>query len=247
MGGLVVLDGRGGVAIRQKPTYRRSTSPAQAAVEARMVAASALWSSMDAAQVARWRAWGEARGKTAQTAFVALATKVLQIDPAATVPLVPPARDFVADDLAVTVSEPLPPGRGRDGDEGVPYLGSSRAETGERPHPSTWKETPRDSGGTAFASPSSADPLPQGGGILFSATGPNRAGSVTELLVQRLPNERRSPTKRYGSAGFVAFAKRSTDHLLPLAAGSYAVGYRFVEKATGQQGPTILLGVVRVG
>ena len=203
VGGVVVTSGRGGTVVRRKPLYRRPTSPLQAQAEARMRGASAAWSSLSAEGAAAWRAYGERHGRTAQTAFVALATKFLMVQPSGEAPLLPPIQDFLPDDVAVSAGSP-------------PTL----------PSPT----------GVGEAS-----------GILFAASGPNRVGTVTELLVQALPNERRSPTRRYGSAGFVAFVAPSLSHLLPLDAGIYAVGYRFVRAATGEMGPTILLGVVRVG
>lgn len=224
VGGVVVTTGRGGTVLKRKPVYRRPTSPAQALAEGRMRAASALWSGLSAAQAARWRAWGEARGRTAQTAFIALATKILQIDPAAAVPLAPPTHDFVADDVAVTASEP-------------PSFACERGGQGGE----------SENAGLSTPQPPPLTGVKGGGaGVLFSTTGPNRPGTVTELLLQPLLNERRSPGKDYKTAGFVQFNAAAPTHLLSLAPGSYAVGYRFVERATGQRGPTILLGVVKV-
>ncbi|MBS1715098.1 MAG: hypothetical protein JST30_12260 [Armatimonadetes bacterium] len=81
------------------------------------------------------------------------------------------------------------------------------------------------------------------GGLVFEASGPNRPGSVTELLVQRLVNERRRPDGDYKSMGFVAFSPGHLAHTLPVEPGVYACGYRFVEAATGRMTEAWLTGV----
>ena len=179
-----MLDGRGGAVVKSKPTYRRPTSPAQAASEARMRVAVAVagWSSFSAAKADLWRAWGAPRGMT-QTAFVALATKVLQVG-AFEAPRTPPETDFVEDDVAIAVSEPLPLGEGQ---------GWGRGREAPPPYP----------------------PQGGGGGILLVAQGATRAGSLVEVVTQRLPNERRSPTKDYATAAFLAFPEGSPTAFLP--------------------------------
>ncbi len=84
------------------------------------------------------------------------------------------------------------------------------------------------------------------GGVRFTASGPNSAGVVTEVLAQVLPNVRRSPTKFYKSLAFHAFAGSSLD--VPLDAGVYAFAYRFVRWESGQQTEWIrLAGVWELG
>ncbi len=77
-----------------------------------------------------------------------------------------------------------------------------------------------------------AEPAP--GAIVFTASAPNSPGVVTELLLQKLPNARRTPTSRYTSAAFVAFAAGSLTHTLTVAPGAYAAAYRTSLAATGQ-------------
>lgn len=84
------------------------------------------------------------------------------------------------------------------------------------------------------------------GGVAFTASGPNAPGVATELLVQALKNERQKPTTRYKSAGFVAFVPGHLTETRSLEPGWYAVGYRFVEPATGQSVAELLLGKVQV-
>lgn len=79
------------------------------------------------------------------------------------------------------------------------------------------------------------------GGVRFEAGGANSAGVATELLVQRLANPRRKAGDRYVSRGFVRFAPGGLSALVPLEAGTYVVGYRFVLVATGQVTGTVKL------
>ncbi|MBV6459437.1 MAG: hypothetical protein HONBIEJF_02585 [Fimbriimonadaceae bacterium] len=85
------------------------------------------------------------------------------------------------------------------------------------------------------------------GEIVFTASGPNSAEVVTELLVQRLANERRKPTKRYGSAGFVRFEGGSLSAILEAEPGWYACAWRQVERTTGRMLRLMPIGVVEVG
>ncbi len=84
------------------------------------------------------------------------------------------------------------------------------------------------------------------GAIVFTANEPNTPPAVTEFLIQKLKNERRTPTLAYRSAGFHAFAAGSLTYPLTVPAGWYAVAYRCVNGATGQMGLTMPLGVVEV-
>lgn len=80
-------------------------------------------------------------------------------------------------------------------------------------------------------------------GLRFTSTAPNSAGVVTELMIQKLPNHRRQPTKFYKSAGFAVFGGPID---VPLEPGFYACGYRFVRSATGQMTEMRSLGMVEV-
>jgi hypothetical protein len=84
------------------------------------------------------------------------------------------------------------------------------------------------------------------GAITFEASGANVPGVVTELMIQKLANVRRTPTTQYKSAAFVAF---DTTHLtadVPVEPGIYACAFRFVERATGRATGIQTLGVVTV-
>ena len=84
-------------------------------------------------------------------------------------------------------------------------------------------------------------------GILFIASVPNSPGVVTEILLQTLVNERRTPQKTYTHAAFAPFAGEGLSFLLEREPGWYAVQVGAVRTATGQDGTTMNLGVVRVG
>ncbi len=83
--------------------------------------------------------------------------------------------------------------------------------------------------------------------MVFTADRPNGLGSVTELLVQRLANARRSPTDRYTSAAFARFVPGGLTAFLPLEPGVYALATRPVLATTGQMRGLSPLGVLEVG
>lgn len=72
------------------------------------------------------------------------------------------------------------------------------------------------------------------GAIVFTATGANSPGVVTELMLQRMPNIRRKVGKQYKAEAFVAFTAGSLSHILPAEPGAYAGAYQFVEASTGR-------------
>jgi hypothetical protein len=82
--------------------------------------------------------------------------------------------------------------------------------------------------------------------LTFTASAPNSAGVVTELLIQKLPNPRRSLTKQYKSAAFKAFTSDSMSESLLVEPGLYGAAYRFVRDATGQATEMLLLPVIEV-
>lgn len=86
------------------------------------------------------------------------------------------------------------------------------------------------------------------GGITFTASAPNAAGVLTELLWQPLVNGGRTPQPRqYRTQRFAAFAAGALSVTLPAAPGWYAAAYRFVREATGQETEVARAGVVEVG
>jgi hypothetical protein len=86
------------------------------------------------------------------------------------------------------------------------------------------------------------------GAVRFAAGGPNSAGVVTELLLQRLPSRLARPQKgRDRHRGFVAFAPGSLEASVPAPPGAYAASVRFVLAATGQASALVRLGTVVAG
>ncbi len=86
------------------------------------------------------------------------------------------------------------------------------------------------------------------GAIRFTASGANSANVKTEFLIQPLKNSNRTPSaKCYRSKGFFGFVSGTLSKDIGLPQGSYAVGYRFVNAATGQEtSPLYLAGVLNV-
>lgn len=84
------------------------------------------------------------------------------------------------------------------------------------------------------------------GAARFVADAPNSDGIVTELLLQRLATPRRSPTRQYRTAGFVAFAAGGLSRDVPVEPGTYAGAARFIERATGRVAGMRTLGMVTV-
>lgn len=89
---------------------------------------------------------------------------------------------------------------------------------------------------------------PFSGVLRFMATGPNAAGVVTELLVQRVSSLHNKPTPRaFRPAAFVGFESGSLSHEVALRPGYYACAVRFVKASTGQVSGLVGLGSVAVG
>jgi len=89
------------------------------------------------------------------------------------------------------------------------------------------------------------EPLEEGG-VRFIASGPNQPDSTTELMVQKLPSFRRTPTQFYKSAAFHRFTEDDLIADMPLEPGAYAFCYRFIHAPSGQTGPQLGLGMVIV-
>ena len=99
----------------------------------------------------------------------------------------------------------------------------------------------------AYIGPSVAVSVASSSGSLsFAASGATPPGTVVELLVQPLLNGKRSPTKFYKSVAFVAFDAAHPSAAIPVQAGWYAAGYRFVERATGRATTMRTLGKIEV-
>lgn len=84
------------------------------------------------------------------------------------------------------------------------------------------------------------------GAVVFVASQRNRAGTVTEFLVNRMRNERVTPGLNYRSMGFFAYDDQHLEHEIALEPGWYAVTTKFVCAQTGQAsltGPSMILEV----
>lgn len=85
-------------------------------------------------------------------------------------------------------------------------------------------------------------------GLIVQASQGNARGVCTEVVVQRLANARRAVRDRdWRSAGFVEFTDAGLRAEVAVAPGAWAVGYRFVLPATGQQTTLTALGAVTRG
>ena len=84
------------------------------------------------------------------------------------------------------------------------------------------------------------------GVLTVTANFANSIGSLTEILLQKLPNPRRQPTANYVSKAFVPFTGSSPSFTLALTPGCYAVATRFVDPNTGQMTPMAVLEAVEV-
>lgn len=82
--------------------------------------------------------------------------------------------------------------------------------------------------------------------ISLCASGPNQSSVVTEILVQKLKNCRRTPTQQYRSVGFIQFSDNCLTYEIPLEPGLYSCAYRFVQRFTGQSTRKVVLGVYEV-
>jgi hypothetical protein len=115
VGGEVMTRGRTGEVLKRRPRYRYPTKPTQQAVQDRMKAVMAAYNGLTQAQAMAWNDYartltrhsgltGQSYHPTGQNIFAGLASKFLQINPAGTIPLDPPAADFDGDFLQVTAA-----------------------------------------------------------------------------------------------------------------------------------------------
>ena len=82
--------------------------------------------------------------------------------------------------------------------------------------------------------------------LAFAASGPNRPGVLTELMIQPLKNVRCKPQKFYKSHGFIHFEEGSLVAVVPVEPGVYACMIQFVERATGRVAGKVPLGKIEV-
>ena len=175
--GIVVANTKSGLVIRREAKYKRAQSDAQRESVTRLRRAAEVWAGFDYVQAGAWddyaqTVWrhnhltSEAYHPSGYNAFSALATKVLQINPAAEIPTAPPVGEYFGDVVTLSV-------QGLQMD------------------------------------------------ILFTASAPNSPSTTTELLLERLPNERRKSTGRLVSAGFHQFHTGSLEVFQSRLAGMW--------------------------
>ena len=81
------------------------------------------------------------------------------------------------------------------------------------------------------------------GGSKFSASGANGSTVTTALLIQPLANaNRKAMANGYRTKEYFKFVAGTLDRTVSLPPGYYAVGYEFVNTATGQESTRTLLG-----
>ncbi len=114
-GSVVVQKARNGLAVRPRVTGKNPRTPAQQQVRYYMSKASQVYKSLTAAQVDAWQAYaqtvthvnpvtGEPYHPAANSLFVGLAVKYLQVTPTGTVPVNPPASAFIGETITLTAS-----------------------------------------------------------------------------------------------------------------------------------------------
>jgi len=94
----------------------------------------------------------------------------------------------------------------------------------------------------------SVAPGPSGSGsLVVSAQRPNQPGVVVEIKVQRLrATHVGTKPKNWLTKAFVSFEAGTLMHSIDLPNGAYAVGYRYVNAATGQETEMAVLGTLMV-
>ena len=226
---------RGGTALRSLPHYRYPLQPSQREANERLKRANALFNSLDERETDLWTRYGEKHKKRdpmsgalyaspAKNLLVGFACKLLQIDPDAALPRLPPEGAFVGDSCGITVTSPSPSGS------------SLREGRGERDEEPT---------GPLPQPPLRDEPLGEGA-LIFTAARPSDPGVLTELMAQPLKNVRVRPKAFYKSRGFATFVEGGLTVLLPLPPGVYAVAVQSVEASSGRLAGFTTLGKVTV-
>ena len=105
---------------------------------------------------------------------------------------------------------------------------------------------------TPPANPFSGDPVTLTvtstvGGVTLTASGPNSANVKTEILIRVVGSGKIKPSAdKLRSWAFVGFAAGSLTYTIGLVPGFFALGYRFVNIATGQETAVTLLPLCTV-
>lgn len=85
------------------------------------------------------------------------------------------------------------------------------------------------------------------GAITVTASGANKTGVKTEILLQRLAAGYRKPTTNgYRSKAYVAFDQHNLSTTLSVTPGAYSVAVQFVNAATGETSGFQVLGSLTV-
>lgn len=132
-GDVVVSRTRSGMATRSKPSYRYPKVPAVQEGVARLRAANALWNAMGVAEAEEWNRYaatlsrrdpftGKQYAPSGKNVLVALASKYMQANPGAPIPVSPPTSPYLPPSGSVTVSA---------------ACGGARFEASEAPPPGT--------------------------------------------------------------------------------------------------------------
>ncbi len=108
IGNEVAVEGRNGLVLRGRPTYKRPTQPIQQTIQNRMAQVMASYNTLTREQAMQWNAYASTLTRsgdpdnapyhpTGQNVFVGLASKFLQINPTGTVPPAPPISPYFGD------------------------------------------------------------------------------------------------------------------------------------------------------
>ncbi|MBX3112698.1 MAG: hypothetical protein KF857_11895 [Fimbriimonadaceae bacterium] len=114
-GSVVVTKGRSGLVVKPRVSGKNPRTAPQQSVRYALAKAAQNYRNLTPAQVDEWQAYAQTVVKTnpvdgrvyhptANTAFMALAAKFLQVSPNGTVPLDPPAGAFLGDSVTVTAT-----------------------------------------------------------------------------------------------------------------------------------------------
>lgn len=225
IGPYVVVRGRSGPVVRKQAVYKRRSTPEQAVQEGRLKAVAAVWSEFGAAEAQAWNGYAATIEKRDGVTGVAYSPSGYNAFSAL-------AYRILQMDPTAAVPHWPPTGT---------FLGDSVVVSVSSVAQASLPANPDIAGTEACTTGDHA------GFLTFAASAPNAPGVVTELMLQRLVNVRRTPTAQYKSAAFVAFDTTHLSASVPVEPGIYASAYRFVERATGRTSGMQTLGVVTVG
>ena len=224
IGPYVVVRGRSGPVVRRQAVYKRRSTSEQAVQEGRLKAVAAVWSEFGAAEAQAWNSYAATIEKRDGVTGVAYSPSGYNAFSGL-------AYRILQMDATATV--PVWPPSGRFIGDSVEVSVSDVAQA----------SAPADTG---IAGRDACATIEAVGVLRFSASAPNAPGVVTELMIQRLVNLRRTPTPQYKSAAFVAFDPTHLTADVTVSPGIYACAVRFVERATGRTTGMQTLDVVTV-